>query len=242
MLELQNITWSTPGGARVLEDVSLTVKSGGLTVITGPNGGGKTTLAKLIAGTEPPESGRILLDGEDITPLNVTQRARQGVCFAFQQPVRFKGLTVGRLLELAAGRPLGEEQACALLSRVGLCGPEYISRQADASLSGGEMKRVEIATVLARPGRLFLFDEPEAGIDLWSFSGLTAAFRALRDQRDRALLLISHQERILEIADEIIVLSGGKIARQGPAARVLPQLMEKSEGCAACGKRKAVFA
>lgn len=242
MLELRDIKWSAPDGARVLDGVDLTVKSGGLTVITGPNGGGKTTLAKLVAGVEAPESGRILLDGDDITGLDVTQRARKGVCFAFQQPVRFKGIPVRRLLELAAGESLTEAQVCALLNQVGLCGQEYMGRQVDASLSGGEIKRVEIATVLARPGKLFLFDEPEAGIDLWSFSGLISAFQSLRDRRDKALLLISHQERILEIADEIIVLSGGKVAQRGPAPEILPQLMGKGGHCADCGKRKAVFA
>ncbi len=242
MLALQNVSWSAPGGGRVLDGVSLSVKKGGLTVITGPNGGGKTTLAKLVAGVESPEEGRILLDGEDVTGLDVTQRARRGICFAFQQPVRFKGFTVHRLLELAAGKKMREQEVCGLLSQVGLCGREYCGRQVDASLSGGEIKRVEIATVLARPGKLFLFDEPEAGIDLWSFSGLISTFQSLRDRRDKALLLISHQERILEIADEIVVLSGGRVAQKGPAQQVLPSLMENNQNCAECGKRKAVFA
>ena len=170
MLELQHISWTAPGGSQVLRDVSLTIPEGKLTVITGPNGGGKTTLAKIIAGIETPDSGKIFLDGKDITGLDVTQRAREGVSFAFQQPVRFKGFTVRKLLELSAGKTLTSSAVCELLGRVGLCGREYLDREVDATLSGGEIKRIEIATVLARHTRLSLFDEPEAGIDLWSFT------------------------------------------------------------------------
>lgn len=241
MLELRGISWSTPEGVRILDNVSFTLEPGKLTVITGPNGGGKSTLMKLIAGLEMPETGQIFLDGEDITGLDVTDRAKKGVCLAFQQPVRFKGFTVERLLELAAGTTLTEEKACALLSQVGLCSREYLHRQADASLSGGEMKRVEIATVLARPGRLFLFDEPEAGIDLWSFTGLISVFQNLRARRDRGLLLISHQQRILETADEILVLSGGKIAEKGPAEQILPGLTGQNAACADCARQEVVF-
>ena len=242
MLELQHISWTAPGGAQVLRDVSLTVPEGKLTVITGPNGGGKTTLAKIIAGLETPDSGKILLDGKDITGLDVTQRAREGVSFAFQQPVRFKGFTVRRLLELAAGRELSADKLCEMLSRVGLCGREYLQREVDATLSGGEIKRIEIATVLARHTKLSLFDEPEAGIDLWSFTNLIDVFQSLRGKLQGTLIIISHQERILQIADEIAVISGGVLREMGPGEQVLPQLMAGSVHCDACAKREAVFA
>lgn len=241
MLELQNISWAAPGGGQVLRDVELTVGPGELLALTGPNGSGKTTLAKIIAGLEAPESGRIVLEGEDITGLDVTQRARKGIRFAFQQPVRFKGFTVQRLLELAAGGPLPEQEACGLLSQVGLCGQEYADRQLDGSLSGGEMKRVEIATVLARGGRLSIFDEPEAGIDLWSFESLIGVFARLRDRRAQGLLIISHQERILRIADRLAVISGGRVVRQGPPQEVLPEWTRNTPRCESCGKREAVF-
>lgn len=220
MLQLSNLTWAPAGGSPVLQGVNLTAKTGKLTAITGPNGGGKTTLLRLVAGIMPPTSGRICLNGEDITALDVTSRARRGVSLAFQQPVSFKGLQVGRLLELAAGRPLEKEEAAALLSQVGLP-VAFAARPADATLSGGERKRVELATVLARPGRLLLFDEPEAGIDLWGFSGLLSVFQALRAAGDKALLLITHQQRILEIADEVYILAEGKV-RPGTASGPLP--------------------
>ena len=242
MLELRNISWTAPGGAQVLRDVSLTVPEGKLTVITGPNGGGKTTLAKIIAGLETPDSGQIILDGKDITALDVTQRAREGVSFAFQQPVRFKGFTVRRLLELSAGKKLLASTVCEMLGRVGLCGREYIDREVDATLSGGEIKRIEIATVLARHTKLSLFDEPEAGIDLWSFTNLIDVFQNLRGKLRGTLIIISHQERILSIADEIAVISGGTLKEMGPGAEILPQLMAGSVHCDACAKREAVFA
>lgn len=241
MLELQHISWTAPGGSQVLRDVSLTVPDGKLTVITGPNGGGKTTLAKIVAGLEQPDSGKILLDGQDITQLDVTQRARLGVSYAFQQPVRFKGFTVRRLLELSAGKKLPTDKLCEMLGKVGLCGCEYIDRQVDGTLSGGEIKRIEIATVLARHTKLSLFDEPEAGIDLWSFSNLIDVFQNLRGRLHGALIIISHQERILKIADELVVISDGVLKEKGPAQELLPKLMADDASCGVCAKREAVF-
>ena len=241
MLQLQNIAWSAPDGERILKGVTLTVPDDTLMVITGPNGGGKTTLAKVIAGLEKPESGRILLDGEDITDLNITERARRGVSYAFQQPVRFKGLVVRQLLELAAGETLSEARLCDVLSQVGLCAREYIDREVNATLSGGEIKRIEIATVLLRHSRLTIFDEPEAGIDLWSFNNLIAVFQSLRSTLHGSMVIISHQERILQIADEIAVISGGELTRQGKAEEILPELM-RGAGVAACCRQKEAFA
>ena len=241
MLQLQNIAWSAPDGERILKGVTLTVPDDTLMVITGPNGGGKTTLAKVIAGLEKPESGRILLDGEDITDLNVTERARRGVSYAFQQPVRFKGLVVRQLLELAAGEKLSEAKLCDVLSQVGLCAREYIDREVNATLSGGEIKRIEIATVLLRHSRLSIFDEPEAGIDLWSFNNLITVFQSLRSTLHGSMVIISHQERILQIADEIAVISGGELTHQGKAEEILPELM-RGAGVAACCRQKEAFA
>ena len=241
MLNLQKICWSAPDGDRILKGVSLTVPDDTLMVITGPNGGGKTTLAKVIAGLETPEEGRILLDGEDITSLNVTERARKGVSYAFQQPVRFKGLIVRQLLELAAGEKLSEAKLCDVLSQVGLCAREYIDREVNATLSGGEIKRIEIATVLLRHSRLTIFDEPEAGIDLWSFNNLIAVFQSLRSTLHGSMVIISHQERILQIADEIAVISGGELTHQGKAEEILPELM-RGAGVAACCRQKEAFA
>ena len=241
MLQLQNIAWSAPDGERILKGVTLTVPDDTLMVITGPNGGGKTTLAKVIAGLERPESGRILLDGEDITDLNVTERAKRGVSYAFQQPVRFKGLVVRQLLELAAGEKLSEAKLCDVLSQVGLCAREYIDREVNATLSGGEIKRIEIATVLLRHSRLSIFDEPEAGIDLWSFNNLITVFQSLRSTLHGSMVIISHQERILQIADEIAVISGGELTHQGKAEEILPELM-RGAGVAACCRQKEAFA
>ena len=234
MLTLEHIAWSTPSGDEILKGIDLTVPAGKLTVVTGPNGGGKTSLAKIISGLEIPSSGRVLLDGEDITGLDITQRAKRGIGYAFQQPVRFKGLTVRDLLELAAGGGLAEDRLCRYLGQVGLCARDYIDREVNASLSGGEIKRIEIAMVLARRGlKLAVFDEPEAGIDLWSFDGLIDAFQHLKGVEGQALLIISHQERILQIADEICVIANGMVRMSGPREQVLPALMadEKSARC-----------
>lgn len=228
MLELKNITFtsgSDDGNVEIIRDISLTVGDGRFVVVTGPNGGGKSTLAKIIAGIVPCTSGQIILDGTDITDKSITERARLGVGFAFQQPVRFKGLTVLDLLRIAAGRELTVAQACEYLSEVGLCAKDYINREVNASLSGGELKRIEIATVLARDVKLALFDEPEAGIDLWSFSNLIRIFENMRKKDSgRSVIVISHQERILNIADEIIVIADGKVIRQGAKDDVLPEI------------------
>ena len=225
MLELKNIKWSFPDGGQILKGIDLKIESGKLTVITGPNGGGKTSLAKVIAGLYMQQGGQILLDGEDISALDITERAKKGIAYAFQQPVRFKGITIRDLLELAAERKLKDGEVCTLLGDVGLCANEYIDREVNATLSGGESKRIEIATVLARANaRMLIFDEPEAGIDLWSFSNLISAFERLKNGTDKALLIISHQERIMEIADEIVVIADGKVRTSGKADEVLPKL------------------
>lgn len=235
VLELKNLTWRLPNGEKIVDDISYKATQK-LIVITGPNGGGKTTLAKLIAGVATPDSGRILLDGEDITDLNITERARKGVAYAFQQPVRFKGLTVRDLLLLAAGEHMKETSLCELLGKVGLCAEEYIDREMSTALSGGEAKRIEIATVLARKAKLSVFDEPEAGIDLWSFSRLVETFEDIRNNTDGTLVVISHQERILSIADEIIVVANGKIRTAGPREEILPALL-KGEYTCSCPRR-----
>lgn len=239
MLQLKQLKWSLPSGEPILKSIDLEVADGRLVVITGPNGGGKTTIAKMIAGIETPDGGQILLDGEDITGLDITQRARLGISYAFQQPVRFKGLTVRDLLELAAGRPLREDAVCELLGKVGLCARDYIDREVNASLSGGENKRIEIATVLARNTRISLFDEPEAGIDLWSFSGLIDVFKEMKSQVKGSLIIISHQERILEIADEIVVVADGLVRTSGSREEVLPVLLSGEASCR-CPRGKQV--
>lgn len=241
MLELQNICYrvSTPEGEMdILRDISITIPDQRLMVFTGPNGGGKTTLAKIIMGLVQPTSGRILYNGQDVTPLSITDRARLGISYGFQQPPRFKGITVHDLLRLAAGKEkLTKDQCCAYLTKVGLCANDYLDREVDVSLSGGEVKRIEIATVLARRGSLMIFDEPEAGIDLWSFQNLISVFERMRQLRsDRTILVISHQERILNIADEIIVLAEGKIVSHGSRAEILPTLLGTPSAVSACAQ------
>ena len=228
MLELRNVSFqveSEGNGKEIVRDVSLTVPERKMIVITGPNGGGKSTLAKLITGIEKPTGGRIFFGGLDITEKSVTDRARMGISYAFQQPVRFKGIRVLDLIRIAAGKTLSVADACEYLSSVGLCARDYMDREVNASLSGGELKRIEIATVLARHAKLSVFDEPEAGIDLWSFRNLIDVFRQMRDTiEDSSILIISHQERILNIADEIIVLKDGRVEKQGSREEVYPCL------------------
>jgi Fe-S cluster assembly ATP-binding protein len=240
MLELKHISFAVPGETaekEIIRDISLTVGSGKFVVITGPNGGGKSTLAKLIAGIEKPTSGDIILNGEDMTEKSITERAHMGVSYAFQQPVKFKGICVLDLLRIASGKKLSVGDACAYLSEVGLCARDYINREVNGSLSGGELKRIEIATVLARGTVLSVFDEPEAGIDLWSFKSLIEVFERMRKANsDRTILVISHQERILNIADEIIVLGAGKILNHGNRETVLPTLLGTSAAVNACGQ------
>ena len=227
MLELQHISFEVEqdgGDKHILKDINLKIQER-FVAITGPNGGGKSTLAKVIAGIFKPTQGRILLDGEDITDLSITERAQRGISFAFQQPVRFKGLTVKDLITLSAGKPIGVSEACNYLSEVGLCAKDYIDREVDASLSGGELKRIEIAMIMARSTKLSVFDEPEAGIDLWSFSNLIQVFEHLHEKINGSILIISHQERILNIADRIIVLADGQVRQDGARKDILPSLL-----------------
>ena len=229
MLELRHLNYSvTENGETndIIRDVSLTVPDGELLVLTGPNGGGKTTLAKLIMGLRAPTSGQILWNGEDVTGLDITERAKKGISYGFQQPPRFKGIKVGDLLSIASGKKLlRRTEACALLTQVGLCAADYIDRDVDASLSGGEVKRIEIATILARDTKLMILDEPEAGIDLWSFNKLTETFSALHEKREATMIIISHQERIIALADEIAVIDRGEVTKRGAAAEVYPAIV-----------------
>ena len=240
MLELKNISFSADDGeVEIIRDISMTVEDDRFIVITGPNGGGKSTLAKLIAGIEKNTAGQLIFDGVDITDKNITERARMGIGFAFQQPVRFKGMTVVDLLRIAAGKNLSVSEACEYLSEVGLCAKDYIDREINASLSGGELKRIEIATVLARNVKLALFDEPEAGIDLWSFNNLIRIFEKMRSECcGRSIIVISHQERILNIADEIIVIADGRIAKRGSRDEILPEITGTESAINICSRIK----
>ncbi len=241
MLKLENIEWITPTGDKILNGIDATFPDNKLVVITGPNGGGKTTTAKIIAGIEKPCAGKIYLDDEDITNLDITERAKKGISFAFQQPVRFKGITVRDLIALASPTPLSENEISELLHKVGLCARDYLDREINAALSGGEIKRIEIATVLARKTRISVFDEPEAGIDLWSFNNLIDVFKNLRSERNGSIIVISHQERILSIADVIIVIGDGKVKKQGPGIMLLPEILQNSSvGKFGCPKGREV--
>ncbi|MBQ9778538.1 MAG: ATP-binding cassette domain-containing protein [Clostridia bacterium] len=234
MLELQHISYVVPaedGGKEViLRDVNMTV-SERFVAITGPNGSGKSTLAKIIAGIVRPTGGKVLLDGQDITDLSITERAKMGISFAFQQPVRFKGITVKDLISLAAGTSISVAKACEYLSEVGLCAKEYINREVNASLSGGELKRIEIAMINARGTKLSIFDEPEAGIDLWSFNNLIRVFQKMHERTNGSILIISHQERILDIADKVVVIADGCVAAEGPKADILPEILGARASC-----------
>ncbi len=239
MLTLENLSFGVQeekGEKEIIRNLNLTIGDHKFVVITGPNGGGKSTLAKLIAGIETPTEGKITLDGEDITEKGITERANAGISYAFQQPVRFKGVQVLDLIRLAARKKLSVADACQYLSEVGLCAKDYINREVNASLSGGELKRIEIATVLARGTRLSVFDEPEAGIDLWSFQNLIAVFERMRETTKGTVLIISHQERILNIADEIVVIKDGQIASQGTREQILPGLLGTTSAVDACSK------
>ncbi|MBQ6882845.1 MAG: ATP-binding cassette domain-containing protein [Clostridia bacterium] len=241
MLELKNLCYSVESGGEVkhiINNVSLKINEK-FVALTGPNGGGKSTLAKLIMGIIKPTSGQIIFDGQDITDLSVTERANLGIGFAFQQPVRFKGITVSDIINMASGRTLKVSEVCAYLSEVGLCAREYVNREINASLSGGELKRIEIASVMARGVKLSLFDEPEAGIDLWSFSSLIKVFEKLRDILGGSLIIISHQERILNIADRIIVIANGQIERDGTPDQVMDRILVSS-ACKVLDDKKGV--
>ena len=231
MLELQNIQYDVEENKEILKDINLKIEER-FVAVTGPNGGGKSTLAKIIAGIVKPTAGRILLDGEDITGASITERAKKGISYAFQQPVRFKGLTVKDLLTMAAGKDTSVQEACSILSEVGLCARDYVNREVNASLSGGELKRIEIAMIIARGTKFSIFDEPEAGIDLWSFNSLINVFEKMYREMGGSILIISHQERILNIADRIILIADGRVQKSGTREEILPELLAATGGSA----------
>ena len=238
MLELRNVSFGVSEDSKhkdILKDISFTLEDNKFTVITGPNGGGKSTLAKIIAGIEKPSKGQIIWNGVDITDKSVTERAKMGISYAFQQPVRFKGITVFDLIQLACGSKLSIDEACHYLSEVGLCAKDYVKREVNASLSGGELKRIEIATVMARNSMMTVFDEPEAGIDLWSFQKLITVFEKMHQKNHGSILIISHQERILNIADEILMIADGKLVKRGTKDEILPAILQNSIACG-CAK------
>ncbi len=245
MLELRNVSLSVEGDRgelEIIDDVCLTLEDGKFMVITGPNGGGKSTLAKIIMGIEKPTAGQIIFDGQDITDFNISERAKLGIGYAFQQPPRFKGLTVKKLLSLAHGDDLPQGVCCDYLTNVGLCSKEYLNREVDSSLSGGEVKRIEIATLMARDLGLAIFDEPEAGIDLWSFTMLVNSFKKMSENMHKSVIIISHQERIMNLADTIVVIAQGKIRTQGSKEEVFPNLLnEFEENCRFVRKEDAVY-
>lgn len=239
MLELKNVSFVAENGnerKEILKDISLKLNEKFI-AFTGPNGGGKSTLAKIIMGILKPTGGKIYLDGVDITDMSVTDRAKKGISFAFQQPVKFKGITVTDLIEIASGKKLGVSEICKYLSEVGLCARDYVNREVNASLSGGELKRIEIAVTLARGSKFTIFDEPEAGIDLWSFNSLISVFEKLAEDHSESILIISHQERILNIADRIIVIADGKVARDGSKEEILPSILSASSACSILGNK-----
>lgn len=236
MLQVKNLSFEVIENGqklKIIDDISFDVADGEMLVITGPNGGGKSTTASLLMGIKEQTAGTILLDGEDITSYDIDHRAKAGLGFAFQQPPRFKGMTVRHLLNLASGRTLSLDEACQMLSNVGLCAMEYIDRQVDASLSGGEMKRIEIATAFSKPHKVCIFDEPEAGIDLWSFSMLVQQFEEIHKNKAQSIIIISHQERIIQMADRIMVIKNGKVEKIGTKEEVMPELLEQESesGC-----------
>ena len=235
MLELRNLSFLVSDGSdkqkEIIKNINLTFEDHTFVAITGPNGGGKSTLAKLIMGIERPTSGQLIFNGTDITNMSITERAKAGIGFAFQQPVRFKGIKVRDLITLATGKKVPFNDICEYLSKVGLCARDYVNRDIDASLSGGELKRIEIASLIARNASLTVFDEPEAGIDLWSFNNLIKVFEELHSNSENSMIIISHQERILNIADEIVVIADGQVQSRGRKDTILPELLEGTAGC-----------
>lgn len=230
MLELENICFERDN-KKILDNINLKIDENKFIVITGPNGSGKSTLAKIIMGIEKQDSGRIILDGEDISNYSINERAKKGISFAFQQPVKFKGITVFDLIKISSGKNINKAEACEILSKVGLCAKEYVDREVNASLSGGELKRIEIATVAVRKSRLSIFDEPEAGIDLWSFNNLIKVFEDIRKNKDNMTIVISHQERIINIADQVILMDSGKIQKAEKTTEIISNIAKNRTCC-----------